>query len=112
MVNVMEKEQILGQVVKFTLVNIKMIKDMVRIMLQVPEFLGQGKSVYANGDSYEGGYENDNRSGHGKYSWKDGRTRVGPWKDHKEHGEMIFTSTTGATTRELYENGVFVRNLD
>ena len=40
MVNVMEKEQILGQVVKFTLVNGKIKKYMVRIMLQVSEFLG------------------------------------------------------------------------
>lgn len=40
MVNVMEKEQILGQMVKFTLVNIKIISIMVRIMFQVSEFLG------------------------------------------------------------------------
>lgn len=31
---------------------------------------GEGKAIFANGDMYEGAYENGKRNGHGIYKWE------------------------------------------
>jgi hypothetical protein len=40
---------------------------------------GQGKFTYANGDAYEGSWENDLKHGNGEYIYAKGSKKVGQW---------------------------------
>lgn len=55
---------------------------------------GEGTFYYSNGDSYSGSWENDNKSGTGKYTYgKDGSTLEGTW----ENGWLAHGKWTVAT---------------
>jgi hypothetical protein len=44
--------------------------------------------TWEDGRKYEGDYEEDKRSGHGKWTYSDRKTYyIGGWKDGKQHGE-------------------------
>ena len=42
---------------------------------------------YENGDTYEGGFSNDEKNGFGIYIFKDGRRYKGEWKNDKRNGK-------------------------
>jgi len=46
--------------------------------------VGHGLLVLANGDKYEGMFDNDKKHGHGRFQWGDG-----PWKGHAYDGEWV-----------------------
>jgi hypothetical protein len=48
---------------------------------------GKGKMDYASGDSYTGIWVDDNRTGHGVYTWPSGNRYEGQFKDNKKHGK-------------------------
>ena len=56
---------------------------------------GQGKATYPNGDTYVGRIENNNREGHGKYTWKPpaegqhGGVYEGEYESNKKHGNGV-----------------------
>ena len=54
---------------------------------------------------YEGFFDKDKRSGHGKFSWKDGRVYKGEWRDGKQHGRGTFTKIDGTKKVGIWEHG-------
>ena len=63
----------------------------------------QGRLEYRNGDTYDGEFENNLRSGVGCYIWADGRQYEGEWKADVREGQGCFRFPNG----DLYE-GSFV----
>jgi hypothetical protein len=57
---------------------------------------GRGTKTYANGDVYEGNWEDDKKQGKGKYTFANGAVYVGNWKDDERHGEGKATCANGA----------------
>ena len=58
------------------------------LLKQVPH--GKGKTVYPNGDTYEGEYDKGKRQGYGVYSFSDGERYEGQWYQDQQHGKGIF----------------------
>ena len=50
---------------------------------------GWGRLVHADGDVYEGEWENDMANGVGSYYHLDGTKYVGAWVNDKQHGKGI-----------------------
>ena len=48
---------------------------------------GLGKFTFPDGDTYEGEFKDWDMNGQGTYTWSDGRKYVGKFKDGKEHGQ-------------------------
>ena len=60
--------------------------------------------MYAKGDSYQGSWENNSKSGkYGKYSFADGRVFEGEWKNGKLHGRGYKYASDGY----IKEQGIF-----
>ena len=57
---------------------------------------GHGRSTYANGDVYEGGYHEGKRHGRGTYWHSDGSAYEGDWFQGVEHGEGICIERDGS----------------
>jgi hypothetical protein len=67
---------------------------------------GQGKSVNAWGDSYEGGFKNGEHEGQGTYVWGDGSRYQGNYKAGYANGFGTFTER-GETYQGEWKNGCF-----
>ena len=52
---------------------------------------GYGKKTYDNGDVYEGEWKSDKWDGKGKMTWKSGFVYEGQWKDNKREGKGKMT---------------------
>ena len=50
--------------------------------------LGHGIAKYSNGDSYEGNFKDDVKSGEGVYEYACGDVYDGQWKDNKKNGNL------------------------
>ncbi len=50
-----------------------------------------GVYTYANGNKYEGEYENGKRNGYGTFTFADGEKYVGEFKNGNYHGQSIYT---------------------
>ncbi len=55
-----------------------------------------GKVTYANGDVYEGAFENDQRHGQGTFTGTDGYTYVGQWQNGRIEGTGRVTYPDGS----------------
>lgn len=53
---------------------------------------GTGKYSYANGDTYEGQFKDGKMEGFGEYKSKDGKTYKGQWKGGMKNGHGVLTS--------------------
>ena len=51
---------------------------------------GKGHTVFVNGDSYEGMYENGKRQGYGTYLYADGEKYEGEWYKDQQHGRGTY----------------------
>jgi hypothetical protein len=49
--------------------------------------------VFANGDIYEGEFENGNRHGQGAYTWTDNSYYRGEWVSDKMNGKGIYANS-------------------
>ena len=66
---------------------------------------GTGKTVYKNGDTYEGEYLNGKRHGKGKFTYHSGSVYEGEFVDNKFHGTGVFKFYDGRIyTGEWKEN--------
>ena len=54
------------------------------------EWNGYGITEHYDGDKFEGLFENGKLNRLGKYTWADGRSYVGNWKDDKWLGHGIY----------------------
>lgn len=66
---------------------------------------GWGKGTYANGDIYEGDYENDNFHGKGKFTFTNGNIYEGDWVNGKRHGKGKFTWANNDVYEGDWEHG-------
>ena len=71
---------------------------------------GTGTLVYGDNtanqlDTYTGQWVDDQRSGTGKLTWKDGSVYEGQWKDDRVHGQGVYTFPSGAILVGTWENG-------
>ena len=48
---------------------------------------GEGKFTWLDGRSYVGTYKNDKKHGYGHFVWQDGREYEGGWLNGKQHGK-------------------------
>ena len=69
---------------------------------------GKGKFSYNDGNTYEGEYKNDMREGRGIYRYKNGDKYIGEWKKDKKHGKGIIFFSNG----ERYEGDFKEGNFD
>lgn len=65
----------------------------------------EGKITWKDGSSYEGFFENDKFSGHGKYNWGNKRQYEGEWKDGKMNGKGKLTYLDGSYYEGEFING-------
>ena len=53
--------------------------------------------TWTDGRSYKGDYKDDKKEGHGVFIWPDGRKFVGNWVNGHQDGLANFTSAKGKT---------------
>ena len=68
-----------------------------------------GTPVWANGDSYEGNFVDDERSGYGVYTWANGECYRGDFEHNLMNGTGTFTWPGGRVYSGHFENGIIVR---
>ncbi|TNJ41908.1 hypothetical protein KFZ70_02795 [Tamlana fucoidanivorans] len=68
---------------------------------------GQGKKTYADGDVYEGEWQENYKSGFGIYTWPDGKVYTGEWKDDKRNGHGSFTWLSGQIYSGEWKDGKY-----
>ena len=56
---------------------------------------GRGILKFANGDSYNGEWNDDKRSGHGIYQFATGNRYKGGWKDNVQYGRGVMMYRNG-----------------
>ena len=56
---------------------------------------GLGKFTFPDGDTYEGEFKDWDMNGQGTYTWSDGRKYVGEFKGGERNGHGTFTSFEG-----------------
>lgn len=73
-------------------------------------FPNLGLYIFANGDIYEGEFENGNRQGQGCYTWTDQSYYKGEWLADKMNGKGIYANSE-IELEGYFENDNFVRPL-
>ncbi|OMJ65713.1 hypothetical protein SteCoe_37741 [Stentor coeruleus] len=68
---------------------------------------GNGKCEYANGDVYEGLWENDKKEGSGKFTWANQQFYDGNWKLDEMDGEGVLQMTDGSYYSGFFKNGQY-----
>ena len=49
---------------------------------------------------FEGNFNDDMKNGEGKYTWKDGKSYMGYWKDDNAFGQGIYTDPNAEKQEE------------
>ena len=77
-------------------------------------YVTYSRTIYSDGDIYEGGYNMDNKHGKGKmeYYSEDGRIEKGSWVKNKEQGEFEVIYKDGTTQKIMYKDGKRVKEYD
>lgn len=57
------------------------------------------------GNRYTGGFRSNKKHGVGTYSWANGDSYHGIWRDGPRHGAGVFVTRAGVEERRVYENG-------
>ena len=67
---------------------------------------GRGKYTWANGDSYEGNWDNGEQSGRGRYRYAIDDVYEGNWAHGRKNGRgYLFVKTEGKVFFEIWKNG-------
>ena len=66
---------------------------------------GKGKYTYANGNVYEGDFQDGKRHGKGKFTYASGSVYEGDWKDDNFHGKGKYTFANGNVYEGDYQDG-------
>ena len=69
---------------------------------------GQATFTYPNGMTYVGEWKDDKRHGQGTYTFPEGTRYVGEFKDDKVHGQGTTTSPDGTTYVGEWKDGELV----
>jgi hypothetical protein len=69
---------------------------------------GKGKYVWPNGVCYEGDFVKGSIEGNGKKIYTDGYVYVGQFKDDDRHGKGVLTAPDGTAVEYYYENDKIV----
>merc|ERR1719161_2044364 len=77
---------------------------------ELAERMGKGIFSWTNGRSYMGEYRNDQKEGYGWFKWPDGSQYEGEWRDGKQHGSGTFLSGLGEKTSGEWEAGRRVKD--
>ena len=72
-----------------------MSKKEQRIFLSNESGEGLGKFTFPDGDTYEGEFKDGERTGQGTFYYTDGSVYVGEFKDGKEHGQGTYIWSNG-----------------
>lgn len=73
---------------------------------------GKGIMRYTNGDKYLGRWQHGKRSGEGKLIQRNGDSYVGEWAFDKKNGKGRITKKDGTITRGIWENNVLIEVLE
>jgi hypothetical protein len=76
----------------------------------VYKIVGARYGTWADGDKYEGGFENGERHGKGVITFADGDKYEGGWENGKQHGKGVHTSANGNKYELGFKNGKQNRN--
>ena len=68
---------------------------------------GQGTYTYADGNIYEGEWNNDNKHGYGIHTWTDGDIYEGAWKNGNMHGYGKYTYPNGDVEEGRWKDDEF-----
>jgi hypothetical protein len=74
-------------------INTKVIGKEAKRMEQVCIYINIGLYIFANGDIYEGEFENGNRQGQGTYTWTDQSYYKGEWLADKMNGKGVYANS-------------------
>ena len=66
---------------------------------------GRGSYTWANGDRYQGDWRKGRMHGHGTYVWTDGTLYEGGWREGLRHGTGTFSWTDGDRMRGEWLDG-------
>lgn len=66
---------------------------------------GHGYFTWEDGRTYTGQYRNDKKEGIGTFTWPDGRKYIGHWKDGKQHGKGQYIKANGTKKLGLWSQG-------
>lgn len=69
---------------------------------------GHGIFHWADGRTYEGQYNNDEKHGEGKFTWPNGRVYDGSWNNGKLHGKGLYSDPNkndGKPQLGIWKNG-------
>jgi uncharacterized protein (TIGR02145 family) len=69
---------------------------------------GQGKMVYKNGDVYSGNWYRDKKSGFGTMTYKNGNVYTGEWSDDKKSGKGKLVYANGTIQEGDFENDSYI----
>jgi hypothetical protein len=61
--------------------------------------------TYADGNKYEGGWENGKQHGKGVFTFADGNKYEGGWENGKQHGKVVLTFADGNKYEGGFEKG-------
>ena len=64
-----------------------------------------GVYTYADGSTYDGAWREGKRDGQGLYTCKDGSAYAGAWKDDKKNGQGVNTYADGTKYAGAWEKG-------
>lgn len=67
---------------------------------------GRGRFTFANGGTHDGNWKDGNPHGRGVRVYANGDTYDGEWKDDTPHGHGVCTDVNGVTYDGEWENGV------
>ena len=73
---------------------------------------GAGIYTWQDGRSYEGEYKDDKKHGYGIYKWTDGRIYYGWWYKGKQHGLGLYKMTEEGLKYGLWEEGKRIEWFD
>ena len=73
---------------------------------------GLGVFTWSSGNIYKGSYHDDERHGQGTMRWTDGSFYEGQWQTGIQHGIGKMVMPNGQIKEGIFENNVWVRNID
>ena len=68
--------------------------------------MGAGKSVFANGDVFEGEFDRDSIGGFGKAKYRATQNiYIGGWRGSRRHGKGVLKLRSGTTVDGMFRSG-------
>jgi hypothetical protein len=73
--------------------NILDVESTVSVTVSIP--ISHGVHTYANGNRYDGGWQDNKPNGHGVYTWANGDSYDGEWRNGRQDGHGVFKWANG-----------------